>query len=46
MFSGLTPEARRVRLAPSIRASIMGVFQRAWTMAMRRVEPASGVLVG
>lgn len=39
MFSGLTPAARRVLVVPSTRAEIMAVFQRAWTMPIRRAEP-------
>ena len=47
MLSSRTPEARRVLWAPETRASMMEVFQRAWTMAMRRGEPeVVSVIVG
>ena len=44
MFDGCTFASRRVLRAPATRAEIIGVFQRACTMAMRRAEP--GRLVG
>ena len=39
MFSSLTLAANNVFLQPVTRASMTLEFQRAWTMAMRRLDP-------
>ena len=40
MFESLTPAAVRDLRQPATRAEMMVVFHLAWTMAMRRLEPA------
>ncbi len=39
MFSSLTPAAPRDFFAPATRGSMMLVFHRAWTIAIRSAEP-------
>lgn len=39
ILCSLTPAVRRALRVPETRHEIMGVFQRAWTIAMRRGEP-------
>jgi hypothetical protein len=40
MLASLTPDARRASLVPLSRGSIRVMFQRAWTIPMRRAEPS------
>lgn len=42
-FSALTPAAARDFFAPEMRASMILVFHRACTMAMRKLEPVEEV---
>ena len=46
MFSSLTPDWRRDLRAPATRAEIISVFHRAWTIAMRSLEPGTRQLAG
>lgn len=39
MLSSVTPAASKVFLAPETSESMMAVFHRAWTIAIRRPEP-------
>ena len=43
MFSSLTPFAFNVVIVPSRRAEMMGVFHRACTIPIRRLEPSCNV---
>lgn len=40
MLDSLTPHSRSLAFAPATSGSITEAFQRAWTMAMRRLEPS------
>lgn len=40
IFDSLTPDARSLAFVPAMRGSIIVVFQRAWTMPMRRALPS------
>src|SRR5438552_302925 len=40
MFSSVTPATIIAFLAPATRASMIGVFHLAWTIAIRSAEPA------
>lgn len=40
IFDSLTPEARSLAFVPAMRGSIIVVFQRAWTIPMRRALPS------